>query len=460
MSHRHTLRILCQMSNDPPQDEAKRPSTRSGRPEFTEGRRWWSRLRLPWLVLHFAFVASLAVVYVRREPWGLDCVLKGHAGLTRGPDVCAADFSPCGALIVTGGRDGTARIWDAHTGRQLHVLPGHEGPVELAWFTPEGRQAVTLSFGRAGATWRTWDVQTGELIWALPWVGHLSPDGTRILVSPSDEDGPKDVKWTLKAPLADEKLAAFTAYAAEFTLDGHLIVSASQDGMIRVRDARTGGLQRKFPCGTGSLEIQGVFADGKRLVTSSKRFLFRIWDLETGELVAARQASKGRHELLCDSHDSAPIVTEDKTHGVILWDVSSGARICKIAIAGPSAEPWPLFSFSPDASRLVMVEQFWQGSSGWDLAFVFDARTGQKLAGLDIEELRCATGLLWSPVEDRVLWVTSDATPLVYRRRFPELWWGHLYRPEVWVAFVLSLIWLWIVAMYLGAKLSAGASAA
>src|SRR5207302_1300171 len=43
--------------------------------------------------------------------------LEGH----RGPVRCVA-FAPGGALLATGGGDGTARLWDAATGRPLHVL--------------------------------------------------------------------------------------------------------------------------------------------------------------------------------------------------------------------------------------------------------------------------------------------------------------------------------------------------
>ena len=35
-----------------------------------------------------------------------------------------------------------------------------------------------------------------------------------------------------------------------------------------------------------------------------------------------------------------------------------------------------------------------------------------------------------------------------YRRRFPEWWWGHFYRPEVWLFITLSgiLIWRFVMA--------------
>jgi hypothetical protein len=32
----------------------------------------------------------------------------------------------------------------------------------------------------------------------------------------------------------------------------------------------------------------------------------------------------------------------------------------------------------------------------------------------------------------------NNAEQLLFRRRFPEWWWGHFYRPEVWLAIALS----------------------
>ncbi|HYG81229.1 MAG TPA: TIR domain-containing protein, partial [Pyrinomonadaceae bacterium] len=50
--------------------------------------------------------------------------LRGHTAR-----VTKAAFSPDGALIVTAGQDKTARMWEAHTGKELMVLKGHEGEV-------------------------------------------------------------------------------------------------------------------------------------------------------------------------------------------------------------------------------------------------------------------------------------------------------------------------------------------
>ena len=60
----------------------------------------------------------------------------------------SAAFSPDGRFVVTASEDGTARIWEAATGKAIGEPLRHEKKVSSAAFSPDGRFVVDRQFGR------------------------------------------------------------------------------------------------------------------------------------------------------------------------------------------------------------------------------------------------------------------------------------------------------------------------
>src|SRR5207248_2542937 len=87
--------------------------------------------------------------------------------------VSRAAFSPDGRMVLTGGTEGVARLWDVKTGKVLGPAPGREGVLAVA-FSPDGRRLAAA--GRHGriALWDTPRPLEGDVERVRLWVEVLT----------------------------------------------------------------------------------------------------------------------------------------------------------------------------------------------------------------------------------------------------------------------------------------------
>jgi WD40 repeat protein len=86
----------------------------------------------------------------------LGAEVGGCAGHTKA--VRTVVFDHTGALLATASLDGTARLWDATTGRELRRLT-HRGEVHAVAFSPD---AGRLATGSRDGSVRIWDIPGGD----------------------------------------------------------------------------------------------------------------------------------------------------------------------------------------------------------------------------------------------------------------------------------------------------------
>jgi WD40 repeat protein len=259
-------------------------------------------------------------------------VLSGHTGA-----VTALVFSRDGSTIVTGGDDGTARLWatasrqprgapiahpkrdcsgtginavaispdgkvvattclgyirfwDVATHRPLGVPVENESSVPAIAFSPDGR---TLAAGRTDGTARLWDVATrsprGDAIGRPARTGAFnpvnavafSPDGKLLATVGADNTARLwDAATHRQAGDAltghDEPIQDLS-----FSPDGTTLATASTDGTARLWDLAThrqSGAALKDPAGTGGFNGIAYSPDGGRLATAGVNGFTRIWD--------------------------------------------------------------------------------------------------------------------------------------------------------------------------------------
>src|SRR5579859_3326990 len=104
--------------------------------------------------------------------------LTGHTGT-----VYRLAISRDGQLLVSGSVDGTVKVWDLSTGKEVRTLTGHESSVYSIAISPDGR---TLVSGSHDKTIKVWDLSTGEELRTLTsdsavWGIAISPDGQTLV---------------------------------------------------------------------------------------------------------------------------------------------------------------------------------------------------------------------------------------------------------------------------------------
>jgi len=169
--------------------------------------------------------------------------LTGHSDR-----VTCVTFSSDGQILASAGAEGTVKIWQVSTGELQHTLSGHAGAVNTVALSPDGKTAISGSWDR---TVKLWNLQDGSLSHTLS--GHLlsvagvavSPDGQTVATGSHDAT----IKlWNLPnsdgcacLPTPPQQLLLQTlsghsrgVSAVAFSPDGQTVVSASQDGTVKI----------------------------------------------------------------------------------------------------------------------------------------------------------------------------------------------------------------------------------
>jgi WD40 repeat protein len=95
-------------------------------------------------------------------------------------------FNPDGTRLATSSFDGTVKVWDAVSGKQLFTLPGPISSLFRVAFSPDGKTIAT-----AASDAKLWDAMTGEELLTLHTPEVLtsvafSPDGSQLAVASRD----------------------------------------------------------------------------------------------------------------------------------------------------------------------------------------------------------------------------------------------------------------------------------
>ena len=283
----------------------------------------------------------------------IELTLRGHTD-----EVWGAVFSPDGTRIATASADGTAKIWDATTGKDLITLKGPvPGVVWHAMFSPDGKLLATA--GQDGIA-RIWNVTTGEQVLGL--AGHtadvlhieFSPDGSRMAtVSP---DGTAKV-WdalTGKELLTLDQGDDAEPYWVAFSPDSSRIAVANTrggfEGWVSIWDVVTGEILLALPDQNAYVNSVSFSPDGTQILTTSDDQTTRIWDANSGEELKTFYGQTINITNAAYSPDGTRIATAIGNSQVSILDAVTGREL--LTLAGHSSDIRTV-AFSPDGKRIV-----------------------------------------------------------------------------------------------------------
>ena len=329
--------------------------------------------------------------------------------------------SPDGSKIVTGSEDGTVRLWDAATSKQLRAFAAVDSfpcVTRSIAFTRDGKVMATGGHLRRGdddvGFVRLWDAQSG----ALRRDVEAGQGAAKLAFS---QDG--------------SRLAIETTNFAEFRLlNGPDERRTPPERTIAIIDTRTGAKRQriKLESAGSALKCLSFSPDDSKLIAADALGAIHVWDAVTGQVVrripvvAANantvppnaKAPPKRRRMLFSAAISADctlaVINCYESDRLTLWDVAKGTQVGEVPLEN-EGNLTNMVALSPD--KRVIASAAWGGedrASAKRTLRLWDAASGRLLKSYQRPLCNRIVSLEFTPDGRRLISGMSDGTALIW----------------------------------------------
>ncbi|MBI2794140.1 MAG: choice-of-anchor D domain-containing protein [Ignavibacteria bacterium] len=244
-------------------------------------------------------------------------VLRGHVN-----SVYSAAFDRSAQRVVTGGNDGTVRVWNSVTGVEERQLGTHQGWV---WAVATHPRLDVAASGGFDGTVRVWDMNTGERIitiktdgrvWSLdfsPTRNHLAIGIERSLMIVNTSD------WTTVNIIAAPD---GPVYSCRYSLNDEILVTGEGSKVV-VRDANTWEVRQTLTGHVGPVYAVAASPDAQSVYSGGADFIVRKWDAATGTELSETSSAISAILALDITSDGTRLLLGEGDGSAKLLDASS-----------------------------------------------------------------------------------------------------------------------------------------
>jgi len=227
------------------------------------------------------------------------------------------------SLVVTGGEDDKAFVWNLNTGDTLFECTGHKDSVTCIGFSWDSKYVAT---GDMSGLLKVWQVDTKQEVWSfevsdLEWIEWHH--GAPVLVAGTAEG---DI-WMWKIPSGDTKhfeSHGSTCNIGHILPNGTTLVAGYEDGCVKVWDLKTASAMHTIQghlAHTGSVTSMDCHHNNMLVITGSTDATAKVVNISTGKVLTTYNCAL---ETSTDEEESVEAVAFCNSNNLVATGTLSG----------------------------------------------------------------------------------------------------------------------------------------